>query len=168
LKALDDMMSRAFDLKIFAFIFILAFQISAKAADRNKVEELFLWKISDELKLTMPEEKALAEFTKAQNEKKNKLNEQTKENLKSISDAGSDNKKLEKLLAEHRKIIKAYNDLSLDEMDQIQKKLGVAKAGQYLVLKNDLTNRLKALLSNPEKSAVPSAKLSAPQVIEEK
>jgi hypothetical protein len=41
LKALDDMMSRAFDLKIFAFIFILAFQISAKAADRNKVEELF-------------------------------------------------------------------------------------------------------------------------------
>jgi hypothetical protein len=116
----------------------------------------------------MPEEKALAEFTKAQNEKKNKLNEQTKENLKSISDAGSDNKKLEKLLAEHRKIIKAYNDLSLDEMDQIQKKLGVAKAGQYLVLKNDLTNRLKALLSNPEKSAVPSAKLSAPQVIEEK
>ncbi len=135
---------------------------------RNKIEELFLWKISDDLKLSVPEEKALSEFVKSQTNKKNKLNEETQENLRQISLAGGDAKKLEKLLVEHRRLLKSYNDLSIQELDQIQKKLGAAKAAQYFVLKNDLTTRLKTLLASPEKPGSPAAKLSTPQVIEEK
>ncbi len=155
-------------MKVFGFILILALQFPALANDRNKIEELFLWKISDELKLSVPEEKALGEFVKSQTEKKNKLSEQIQESLKQISLAGSDQKKTEKLLLEHKKILKAYNDLALQEVEEIQKKLGAHRAGQYLVLKNDLTNRLKTLLATPEKSATPAAKLSPPQIIEEK
>lgn len=135
---------------------------------RNKVEELFLWKIADELKLSVPEEKFLSEFLKSLTEKKNKLNERTKENLKEISESSGDRQKTEKLLLEHKKLIKSYNDLAFDEIDQIQKKLGSQKLARYLVLKNDLTNKLKTLLSSPEKSSPSNPKLSSPQVIEEK
>ena len=155
-------------MKLIGLFLILALQSTAIAADRNKIEELFLWKISDELKLSVPEEKALGEFIKSQTEKKSKLADQTKENLKQLSAAAGDSKKTEKLLAEHRKILKAYNEIALEEVDQIQKKLGSVRVAQYLVLKNDLTNRLKTLLASPDKPATPSTKLSTPQIIEEK
>ena len=155
-------------LKILILIFTLVLPMAVFAADRNKVEELFLWKISDELKLSVPEEKALGEFVKSQSEKKSKLNEQTQANLRQLAEASGDAKKVDKLLVEHKKILKAYNDLNVEEVEQIQKKLGSARAAQYLVLKNDLTNRLKTLLASPDKTTTPTKKLSPPQIIEEK
>jgi hypothetical protein len=78
--------------------------------------------------------------------------------------ATTNQKERDKALAEHRKLLKAYSDLSIEEVDRIQKMLGSEKAAQYFVLKNDLTNRLKSMLATPEKK--PGQKLGPPKVIE--
>jgi len=147
------------------FIILLTMSSSALAVEsRNKVEELFIWKISDELKLSVPEEKNLSEFVRMLNQRRLQVNEELQNSLKKMSDSASI-KEREKALSEHRKLLKSYSDLSIEEIDRIQKMLGTEKAAQYFVLKNDLTNRLKAMLAMPDKKT--GEKLAPPKVIEE-
>lgn len=117
------------------------------------------------MKLSVPDEKSLTDLIRGLNKKRADANEKLQSTLKALSEA-KDNKEKEKLLKEHRKALKAYNDLSLEEADQIQKIFDVNRAAQYFVLKGELTNKLKTLLASPEKGS--QAPLPPPQVIEEK
>jgi hypothetical protein len=151
----------------FSILFFI-FNLSAYAAEpKNRVEELFIWKISDEMKLSVPEEKAFSDLIRALNQKRHAANESLQNTLKKMSDAKSLKEK-EKLLSDHRKHLKTYNDLSVEEADRIEKLFGAEKATQYFVLKNDLTNRLKSMLAAPEKPAPSAEKLAPPKLIEEK
>lgn len=147
-----------FNLAIFSFSSLFAVE------NRSRVEELFIWKISDEMKLSVPEEKSFSDLIRNLNQKKLKTNEELQIVLKSLAKA-STRKDKEKFLAEHRKLLKQYNDYSLEEVDRIQKIFGTDKAAQYFVLKNDLTSRLKSLLAIPEKPAAPQPEKLAPPVI---
>ncbi len=150
---------------LFSTIFIALISTPAFAVEaRNKVEELFIWKISDELKLSVPEEKNFSDFVRGLNQRRAQVNNDLQESLKKMSTSANP-KEREKALSEHRKLLKSYSDLSIEEVDRIQKLLGTEKAAQYFVLKNDLTNRLKAMLAMPEKK--PTEKLGPPKVIEE-
>lgn len=151
---------------VILFLF-LALPLVAPAAveSRNRVEELFIWKISDEMKLSVPDEKAFSDLFRKMNQKKAESNEEIQSILKKLSES-KDLKDKEKLLKEHRKALKAYNDLTMEEVDQIQKLFGSEKAAQYFVLKNDLTNKLKSMLASPEKAA--KTPLPPPRIIEEK
>jgi hypothetical protein len=148
-----------------AIVCILYFSVSLFASEtRNKVEELFIWKISDELKLSVPEEKSLAELIRTLNQRRTRVNEDLQETLKKMSSAQSSSER-EKTLAEHRKLLKSYSDLSIEEADRVQKIFGTEKASRYFVLKNDLTNRLKTMLAAPETKT--AEKLGPPKIIEE-
>lgn len=152
------------------FVAFLLFPVLLQAAEsRSRVEELFLWKISDEMKLSVPEEKSFSELIRGLNQKKATANGKIQGVLLKLSKSTS-RKEKEKLLAEHRRLLKEYNGYSLDEVDGIQKLFGTDKSAQYFVLKNDLTVRLKNLLAIPEKPTSPSAadKMAPPQVVEQK
>jgi Skp family chaperone for outer membrane proteins len=153
--------------QIFSLLISFSFFLPAHAAveSRNRIEELFIWKISDEMKLSVPDEKSLTDLIRNLNKKRADANDKLQNTLKALSEA-KESKEKERLLKEHRKALKAYNDLSLEEADQIQKIFDVNRAAQYFVLKGELTNKLKTLLASPEKSS--QAPLPPPQVIEEK
>jgi hypothetical protein len=155
-------------LKFLLILLLFPFFVSA-VETRSRVEELFIWKISDEMKLSVPDEKSFSELIRGLNHKKSKTNEEIQSVLKKLSKA-SERKEKEKLLLEHRRLLKSYNDLSLEEVDRIQKIFGIEQAAKYFVLKNDLTARLKSLLAVPEKPNQPIApeKLVPPQIVEEK
>lgn len=148
---------------IFSCLFVFSSAVGAVDA-RNKVEELFIWKISDELKLSVPDEKSLADLLRGLNQRRAKVNEDLQATIKKMAEARTP-KEREKILAEHKKLLKVYADLSIEEVDRIQKMLGSEKATQYFVLKNDLTNRLKSMLAAPDKK--PAEKLGPPKIIEE-
>lgn len=156
-------------LKFCCSIFILSLFaiLPAHAIEpKNRVEELFIWKISDEMKLSVPEEKAFSDLIRALNQKRHAANESLQISIKKMNDAKTLKEK-EKLLSEHRRYLKSYNDISVEEVDRIEKLFGTERATRYFVLKNDLTNRLKTLLAAPEKPASPE-KLAPPKIIEEK
>lgn len=128
----------------------------------NRVEELFLWKIAEELKLNVKEEKEVSQLVRDLNNKKLKLNQE----MDQLINRAKDGKRLKELAIEYRRKINDYNQISIAEFDGIQKILGQEKTLKYFVVKNDLSQKIKQLLSGaPEKEKKP---LPEPKVIEEK
>ena len=54
--------------KIFLSVVVVIF--ASSAFSQNRVEQLFLWKLSDELNLTVSEEKKLTQIVQTMNQKK--------------------------------------------------------------------------------------------------
>lgn len=155
-----------------SFILILFISAFASAQNRNKVEELFLWKLSDEMKLSVPEEKALTDILRKSSLEKTQIQEKIQMSLKALSDSSVDQKKTEKLISEHRQLLQKSHDLNMQEISAIQKRIGAQKTAQFLVLRNELTLKLKSIFTNPDKAqdkiSSEKSKLAPPQVIEQK
>lgn len=112
------------------------------------LEELVIWKVSDELQLKPTEEKAFSQTVKDLNQEKAKLSEQIQNNIASLQNEKSE-KKTQSLLKKHRETIVAYSKLNEKEFDELLKLLGSARMARYLVLKQDITQKIKTLLSAP-------------------
>lgn len=136
------------------------------AEKRNKVEEFFIWKMSDELKLTATEEQQFTALLKDLNKKKQSLNQDLQTAIEQMS-VDAPYKKKEQQLKKYRDLLKAYNHLSETEFDKLKPLLGPARMVRYLKEKQNLTNKIKALLSQPE-SKPPVKPLPPPKLIEEK
>ena len=142
-----------------------AFAASDLEVRKTQLEDIFIWKMSDELKLTTKEEKDFTEVSKALNKKKADINHQIQDAIQNLNVGNADAN-----LKKYRKLMSDYNQLSLNEFDSIKKLLGTAKFMDYLKVKNDLTSKVKSLLvgdkSNDKKEA--AVKLPPPKVIVEK
>ncbi len=157
---------------IYSVLFILNIFTPLHAAPdaetkKTYIEDIFIWRMSDELKLTADEEKKFTEIQKRLNKQKAELNKQIQEVTASLEIA------TEKKLKTLRKSIKEYNQISLDEFDAMKKLLGSKKFALYLQVRSDLTNKVKTLLTgekptDKDKKENESSKLPPPQVILEK
>ncbi|MCC2679780.1 MAG: hypothetical protein K0R29_2356 [Pseudobdellovibrio sp.] len=142
-----------------------SFALSDSEIKKNQLEDIFIWKISDELKLTAKEEKTFTEVSKELNRKKSELNRKIQDAIQKLND-----KNQEAALQNYRKLMSEYNQLSLKEFDSIKKLLGTQKFAEYLQIKNELTTKVKSILigeRNAEKKDS-QAKLPPPKVIVEK
>ena len=147
-------------------LFNLFSAASLAAEKRNQLEELLIWKMSDELKLSSAEEKKFAEILKNLNEEKSSLNQALQSSVEAMGKASSSKAK-EAELAKYKRLTQNYGKLGEQEIDRLKPLLGVDRLVQYLNIKQDLTNKIKTLLSSESggKSAKP---LPSPKIIEEK
>jgi hypothetical protein len=153
-------------LTILIFLFCLSVFADDSHSNNHKFEDLFIWKVSDELKLSVPEEKIFSDLVRDLNQKRQTLNEAMQDTLKKLKDAKTKPEQT-RLLSQYRAQLKKHSQLGLDEIDRIKKSLGTDRAAQYFVLKNELMTELRSKLTKPDadKSTAP---LKAPQIIEEK
>lgn len=170
--------------KIIVYI-VLIFHSSVFAATsaetkKSHLEDIFIWKMSDELKLNTQEEKKFAEIQKTLNKKKSEINKNIQESIRHLVTVNE--KQLAQSLKKHRQMIVDYNQLSLSEFDSVRKLLGDQRFARYLDIKSDLTNKVKSLLigdknldkdiTNEPKDSVggdkPGKELPPPQIIIEK
>lgn len=135
----------------------LLFSVSVWAK-KNSVEDIFIWKVSDELKLSPQEEKKFADIHRDLNKQKAEL--QTSLSILSYEKKSDTLKKYKSTLIE-------YNNLSIKEFDKIKGLLGEKRFLEYLSLKQDINTKLKSLVLGEEVKVKPS-KLPPPQIIEEK
>lgn len=152
---------------IIFFLLFNLFSVAAFAAEkRNQLEELLIWKISDDLKLTSVEEKKFAKILKNLNDEKANLNQALQDSIELMNKAATlKTKDIE--LGQYKKLLQSYAKLSEYEIDRLKPLLGVERMVQYLKVKQDLTNKIKSLLSS-ENGGKSSKPLPAPQIIEEK
>ncbi len=142
---------------------------SKNRAKKNYLEDIFIWKISDELKLTAKEEKSFSEIIKNLNQKKTDLNRKIQTELEALNSKAADVQ-----LKKYRQLLQEYNQLTITEFDSVKKIFEAQKFIQYLKLKNELTNKMKSILagehSDSSKSSESSSdkKLPLPRVIIEK
>lgn len=151
---------------IFFLLFNLFSGVIVAAEKRNQLEELLIWKISDELKLTSTEEKKFSEVLKHLNEEKALLNKSMGQSIEAMSKAPTVKAK-EAELSHYKKLVKSYAKLSEQEIDRLKPLLGLDRTVQYLNIKQDLTNKIKTLLSS-ENGGKGGKPLPDPKLIEEK
>lgn len=138
------------------------------AEKRNQLEDLLIWKMSDELKLNSIEEKKFTDIVKDLNKKKSELSHSMQAAIEKMGKASTAKQKEQELLA-YRKILHNYNSISEDEFDRLKPLLGTERMVQYLVIKQDLTNRIKLMLAKPDSNGKSNQKsLPQPKLIEEK
>jgi len=142
---------------------------SMAAPKKNQLEELFIWKLSDELRLGPAEEKKFAELVRGLNQKKLSGSQKIEEKTKALSSAKTD-KDRESSLRALRKAHQDYNQLSVTELDEMKKLLGLERLVSYLEIKQELTAKVKSLLiqKDPNKETSEKKELPPPQIIEEK
>ncbi len=142
-----------------------SFALSESEIKKNQLEDIFIWKISDELKLTAQQEKTFTEVSKDLNRKKSELNRKIQECILKLKE-----KNQEAVLQSYRKLMTEYNQLSLKEFDAIKKLLGSQKFAEYLQIKNELTSKVKSILIGERagEKKEQTVKLPPPKVIVEK
>ncbi len=129
----------------------------------NKIEDLFIWKISDELKLSTSEEKKFGEIFKKLNKKKSDLVHEHDDIMARL--AKVEGKDLKDVLKKYRDNLAETNKIPMQEFDEIKKLFGEDRIAKYLQVKRDLTNKVKNLLT--EKTERKESELPPPKVIEE-
>lgn len=117
---------------------------------KSRLEELFLWKISDNLSLSTNEEEQFRQNFKRLNEKKSKAS-QDLDRLMGELEKPQDKKALSQRLEEYSKSLSSYNNVQIEEAKIMRKTLGDKRFAQYLVLKRDLNQKLKNMLSSPSR-----------------
>ena len=108
---------------------------------KSHLEDIFIWKISDQLKLTANEEKQFTDINKALNKKKSELNKKIQEAVQNLTAEHSETQ-----LKAYKKLVQDYNQISISEFEDIKKLLGTKKFISYLKIKNELTTKLKSIL----------------------
>lgn len=141
---------------------------AAPTVKKNSVEDIFIWKVSDELKLSAAEEKKFADIHRDLNKQKMQLATQ----LQKLSFQSKENPQLPRsqasnIIKNYKKTLIAYNNLSLQELDEMKALLGDKKFLDYLAIKQDINLKIKSLVLG-EYPKVKSVKLPPPQIIEEK
>ena len=147
-------------------VLLLSHEASLASDKKNQVEELMIWKISDELKLSTKEEQKFAQIFKKLNLRKNELNRSLQELI--VINGSSSEKDTIQTLQRYRKKLVEYNKLSEVEFDELKGFFGSTKMLKYLQIKQDLNNRIKQMLSQGESEAKAKATLPQPKIIEEK
>ncbi|AGH94907.1 hypothetical protein [Pseudobdellovibrio exovorus] len=139
---------------------------------RSYLEDIFIWKMSDELKLTAKEEKEFTEINKSLNKRKSEINKKIQDSVQALKENAS-----EAELRTHLKLIESYNQIAVDEFNSIKKLLGSKKFVSYLKVKSDLTSRIRTILASERASDTnrkgagadnPASKLPPPKIIIEK
>lgn len=128
----------------------------------SRLEELMLWKMSDELRLSPADEKAFGDAVRDLNRRKTSLTERLAADLDALKAAKD--KERAPALTRYRKTLREAQDLPLEELDRMKKLLGEEKLVKYLDVKKDLADKVKALLLEKTESAP----LPPPKLIEDK
>lgn len=141
-------MHKTLILLIVLFFSIISFSSNSETdVKKNHLEDIFIWKMSDELKLTAPEEIKFTDINKQLNRRKSEINRNIQISIQSLTESDT-----EAALKRHKKLIQEYNDISVSEFESIKKLLGTKKFISYLKLKNELNSKVKSILIG-EKSA---------------
>lgn len=161
---------KIFVLITFTFSFYVVSQIDPLVnlqvnPQTKKLEDLFIWKISDELKLTPQEETTVSSIIKDTNKKRSANSRELEILYKKLKDETTD---LSRRNA-YRKIRTAHKtqgSITVEELDLLSKAIGLKKLALYLEVKSSLAEKIKSIWIQSEKKGGNS--LPPPKIIEEK
>jgi hypothetical protein len=135
------------------------------AQEKRRLEELFISKMSEELKLPAETKTSFAEAIRALNREKTKANFEVADALIAIdkaqsSDRAKTKKETEIAVKRYEKAWRAYGDVPIREVARMRKILGAEKLGLYLLAKAQMAEKLKAIAA---RESTESATESTPE-----
>lgn len=145
------MYSVAFRTILFTLSIAIISPVQAQKDSRKSyLEDIFIWKMTDELKLSVAEEKKFSGIQKELNQQKIELNKNIQNSIESLILAQTQKQTqiiLGKQLNQHAVYLRKYNNLALKEFSEMRKLLGAQRLVEYLRIKSELNNKMKSLLA---------------------
>jgi hypothetical protein len=124
---------------------------------RSRLEQLFIWRVSDRLRLKPQEEtKFTTEYKKLCDERL-KLSSEVDQQLGSIEKSRGDRVALSKGLADYQALVKKQSLLQIKEIETMGKIFDPVKMAEYLLLKRDLTEKFKDVVASAAPRPAPAA-----------
>ena len=112
--------------------------------EKRRLEELFIWKMSEELKLPVEVESSFAETIRSLNREKSKSLSDIESALVAIDQAKTKTES-EKAVKRYEKAIRKFGDVPIREVSRLRKVLGSERLSRYLVSKSQMAEKLKAM-----------------------
>ena len=113
-----------------------------------RLEELFIWKASEELKLPPLQEQKFTDIIHKLGVRKRNAAEILNRVSREL-DSVKTKLEAEHSLKRYHEALKEYQAIQLAEFDQLKSLFGAEKLARYIVVKTELSEKLKTLLSAP-------------------
>jgi hypothetical protein len=143
---------------------------------RSRLEQLFIWRVSDRLRLSTTEETRFTTEYRKLTEERQHVNQEIDKSLDRLQKARGNKAQLSEALAEYQRHLKKLNALQTQEMEVMGKILNSDRLAEYILLKRELTEKFRdavAVAPTGVGNVAPtggaaSEKSQEPQVIQEK
>ena len=149
------------------FLCLCLFPTTSQADDksRKRLEELFIWKLSDILALDAEQDARFRRLIHDLNKTKTEAQTKMRDSLKQLeSEHGKEAQRL--ALMAYRQQLKIYLEVQNEELQKIEELLGAEMLATYLLTKAKLTENLKVMITNQGEKA--EAVLEQPKIEVEK
>lgn len=164
------MRSPAFAARVSALLFVVAFVSlpasraeanapqtpAAESKERARLEELFIWKTSEELKLQPADEQKFTDIIHALNKRRRDANARMDAAMDVLA-AAKTKAESEKALSAHRAALRETQAVQTAELDRLRPLLGPEKLAKYIVTKNSILEKLKTMLASPAALPAPAS-----------
>jgi len=137
---------------------------------RQKLEQLFEWRVSDRLQFSPDEEIKFKDEFKKFSVQKTKLTQELDALIDQIEKKKGDEKSIPKLLNAYEDNLRKGNELQLREIQAMKRMFGNKRLVEYVLLKREMTQKFKDVLTQNSMQAKASGGpvLKEPEVIQEK
>ena|ERR1700683_4491995 len=136
---------------------------------RARLEQLFMWRVSDRLQLTPDKESQFSAEYKKLSDEKTQDSRKMDDIVEKISKE-TDSKKKAKLVGDYEDTLKKYTQVQLTEITSMKKIFNVDQMADYVLLKRDMIHKFRDVLTTPTTAVAksPDKKLKEPEVFQEK
>ena len=135
-------------------------------ANTNRFEELYIWKMSEALKLDAQQEEEFSNLIRTLNREKASAMASVDSSLSKLKEARSENE-AEKLVTNYKKALEAYHKVSKEEVKKIVELFNYKVAADYLSIKNEVVKKLQKRLIRPTNVGDDQLRGRKPKVISE-
>lgn len=133
----------------------------ASDKSRQRIQELFIWKVSDHLGLSPEQDTKFRKIIEDLNDKKLKASIAMKANIDSLEDAKTEEKRKE-ILSEYEKNLNEYLGVQKNELERLGEIFDEERMAKYLIVKAKLTENLRVLIGSG--NSTKKKKLAKPKV----
>lgn len=139
------------------------------ASDRNRqrLDELFIWKLSESLNLKPEEEAGLKRVMKEVKEVRAKRALELEETMKAMQSEKEAQKRRD-LMTQYRAQLIRLNATQTEELDQLEQILGPDRMPDYVLAREKLLERIKGALADSSRDKGIKSKVQNPKIIEQK
>jgi hypothetical protein len=113
---------------------------------RSRLEQLFIWRVSDRLHLSPEEEAKFSAEYKKLSEQRTQASAKMETILTKLGSEKSKSAKV-KLLADYESVFKRYTEIQQDEMAAMKKLFDTDRLADYVLLKRDMRHRFRDVLA---------------------
>lgn len=140
-------------------------QKSEKIKDR--LEKLFVWRVSDRLGLTPEQEEKFNKKYSDLSSERRVLTGQLTDAMNEMERVKAKSADSDKALKKYREILNKLSTLQQKELDELGKDFGPQKMVEYILLKREMTEKFKDVLTQAPQASGSTKTLKEPEVIQE-